>query len=90
MLEADAPAEGWVPGVSHVARWVDTRGAGGEVFVGEDPIVDVQPGRLTQFHPGCHSDADDNDVAGYAPSVGQSHLFYMSGSAEGVDPNPEA
>ena len=62
MLDPEVAAVEGVVGVGDVAGGEDARGAGLEVLVDEDAVVDPEPGRLDQAGARGDADADDDEV----------------------------
>ena len=64
-----------VPGGGDVARGVHAGGAGLQVLVDDDPVVDLYAGGDGEVDSGGDTDADDDDVGGFDAPVAEHDLF---------------
>ncbi len=90
MLDAQVPAVVRVPCVGGVTRGIDARDARLEVLVGEDAVVDPQPGRLGELGAGGDANADDDDVGDLDSAVGEDDCLDGLGSPQLCDADAEA
>ena len=84
VLDAAAPEERVGVG-RDVARGVHVRGAGAQVVVDDDAVVDVDPGGLGEAGAREHADADHRGVAGDLGAVLEADPYALAGVLAAVD-----
>jgi hypothetical protein len=88
VLDADPRPVVRVLGVGRIAGDEDVRRAGLQVLVGEDPVLDGDPGLGREPDPRLHPYPDDHEVALQPAPVGGAHPLDRPVSLERLDPRP--
>lgn len=85
MLDTYPLAHIGVPGGGHVAGSVDPRGAGLEVLVHHDAVVEIEAGGGGELGPGFDPDAGDDEIGGENLALDGAHPLDGVVAHEGVD-----
>src|ERR1700722_1299756 len=78
-----------MPGIGHVPGGEDPGHARLEELVGDDAVLNGEPGVLAERHPRDHTHTHDEEVAGHDGAVGELDLFDALGPPALLHPAAE-